>query len=283
MRRDSNRRQRPGQSFENKVLIAGGVILLLIIGLIIGMSMYSSSVNKNAKQFTSEQIASLVPNNTEDDTTSEAESASSSIGKSVDESKNTINNTVTNNKATNNTTKQNNANNTTTNSTSKSVSKSKKDAENLTKQNSTVKNTTTTKETKEISFAKPVEGDVIREFAKDNLVYSETLQEWVTHLGIDIKANKTTVVKASADGTVKSIKNDPRYGLTIIIDHDDGYQTIYSNLLTTEFVVEGEKVKQGQSIGTVGNTAVFEISDESHLHFEILKDSEQLDPNIYIK
>lgn len=280
MRRDSNRRQKPGQSFENKVLIAGGVILLLIIGLIIGMSMYSSSVNKNAKQFTSEQIASLVPNNTEDDTTSEAESASSSIGKSVDESKNTTNNS-TNNTVTNNTTKQSNTTNATTNTASKSVSKSKKDAENLTKQDNTTKSTT--KETKEISFVKPVEGDVIREFAKDNLVYSETLQEWVTHLGIDIKANKTTVVKASADGTVKSIKNDPRYGLTIIIDHDDGYQTIYSNLLTTEFVVEGEKVKQGQSIGTVGNTAVFEISDESHLHFEILKDSEQLDPNIYIK
>ena len=277
MRRDSNRRQKPGQSFENKVLIAGGVILLLIIGLIIGMSMYSSSVNKNAKQFTSEQIASLVPNNTEDDTTSEAESASSSIGKSVDESKNTTNNT-TNNTVTNNTTKQSNTTNATTNTASKSVSKSKKNAENLTKQENTTKSTT-----KEISFAKPVEGDVIREFAKDNLVYSETLQEWVTHLGIDIKANKTTVVKASADGTVKSIKNDPRYGLTIIIDHDDGYQTIYSNLLTTEFVVEGEKVKQGQSIGTVGNPAVFEISDESHLHFEILKDSEQLDPNIYIK
>lgn len=281
MRRDSNRRQRPGQSFENKVLIAGGVILLLIIGLIIGMSIYSDSMNKNAKQFSSEEIASLVPNNKEDNIiTSEAESASSSIGKSVDESKNTTNNT-TNNTVTKNTTKQSNTTNATTNTASKSVSKSKKNAENLTKQENTTKSTT--KETKEISFAKPVEGDIIREFAKDNLVYSETLQEWVTHLGIDIKANKTTVVKASADGTVKSIKNDPRYGLTIIIDHDDGYQTIYSNLLTTEFVVEGEKVKQGQSIGTVGNTAVFEISDESHLHFEILKDSEQLDPNIYIK
>ena len=281
MRRDSNRRQRPGQSFENKVLIAGGVILLLIIGLIIGMSIYSDSMNKNAKQFSSEEIASLVPNNKEDNIiTSEAESASSSIGKSVDESKNTTNNT-TNNTVTKNTTKQSNTTNATTNTASKSVSKSKKNAENLTKQENTTKSTT--KETKEISFAKPVEGDIIREFAKDNLVYSETLQEWVTHLGIDIKANKTTVVKASADGTVKSIKNDPRYGLTIIIDHDDGYQTIYSNLLTTEFVVEGEKVKQGQSVGTVGNTAVFEISDESHLHFEILKDSEQLDPNIYIK
>ena len=282
MRRDSNRRQRPGQSFENKVLIAGGVILLLIIGLIIGMSIYSDSMNKNAKQFSSEEIASLVPNNKEDNIiTSEAESASSSIGKSVDESKNTTNNAV-NNTVTNNTTKQSNTTNaTTTNTASKSVSKSKKNAKNSTKQDNTTQSTT--KETKEISFAKPVEGDVIREFAKDNLVYSETLQEWVTHLGIDIKANKTTVVKASADGTIRSIKNDPRYGLTIIIDHDNGYQTIYSNLLTTEFVVEGEKVKQGQSIGTVGNTAVFEISDESHLHFEILKDSEQLDPNIYIK
>lgn len=282
MRRDSNRRQRPGQSFENKVLIAGGVILLLIIGLIIGMSIYSDSMNKNAKQFSSEEIASLVPNNKEDNIiTSEAESASSSIGKSVDESKNTTNNAV-NNTVTNNTTKQSNTTNaTTTNIASKSVSKSKKNAKNSTKQDNTTQSTK--KETKEVSFAKPVEGDVIREFAKDNLVYSETLQEWVTHLGIDIKANKTTVVKASADGTIRSIKNDPRYGLTIIIDHDDGYQTIYSNLLTTEFVVEGEKVKQGQSIGTVGNTAVFEISDESHLHFEILKDSEQLDPNIYIK
>ena len=282
MRRDSNRRQRPGQSFENKVLIAGGVILLLIIGLIIGMSIYSDSMNKNAKQFSSEEIASLVPNNKEDNIiTSEAESASSSIGKSVDESKNTTNNAV-NNTVTNNTTKQSNTTNaTTTKTASKSVRKSKKNAKNSTKQDNTTQSTT--KEPKEITFAKPVEGDVIREFAKDNLVYSETLQEWVTHLGIDIKANKTTVVKASADGTIRSIKNDPRYGLTIIIDHNDGYQTIYSNLLTTEFVVEGEKVKQGQSIGTVGNTAIFEISDESHLHFEILKDSEQLDPNIYIK
>ena len=98
------------------------------------------------------------------------------------------------------------------------------------------------------------------------MIYSETLKEWVTHLGIDIKADKTTVVKAAEAGTVKSIKNDPRYGLTIVIDHGDGMQTVYANLLTSEFVVEGEKVEKGQSIGTVGNTAVFEIADEPHLH-----------------
>ena len=120
-------------------------------------------------------------------------------------------------------------------------------------------------------------------YAKDNLVYSETLQEWTTHLGIDIKAEKTTVVKAAEAGTVKSIKNDPRYGLTIVIEHNDGYETVYSNLLSSEFVVEGEKVERGQSIGTVGNTAAFEVADEPHLHFEILKDSIPIDPTTYMK
>ena len=53
-------------------------------------------------------------------------------------------------------------------------------------------------------------------------------------------------------------------------------------MLTSEFVVEGEKVKTGQTIGTVGNTATFESKDESHLHFEILKDNEQVDPKLYV-
>ena len=114
------------------------------------------------------------------------------------------------------------------------------------------------------------------------MLYSNTLNEWTTHLGIDIKADKTTVVKAAYEGTVESIKNDPRYGLTVIIEHDDGFKTVYSNLLTSEFVVEGEKVKTGQTIGTVGNTATFESKDESHLHFEILKDNEKVDPTLYV-
>ena len=42
-------------------------------------------------------------------------------------------------------------------------------------------------------------------------------------------------------------------------------------------------IKQGQTIGTVGNTATFEIADDPHLHFEILKDGEYVDPNLYIK
>ena len=123
----------------------------------------------------------------------------------------------------------------------------------------------------------------MRNYAKDSLIYSETLEEWIVHLGIDIKAERTTVVKASEAGTIASIKNDPRYGLTVVIEHVNGFKTIYSNLLTTEFVTEGEKVEKGQAIGTVGNSASFEIVDEPHLHFEILKDDINVDPNIYLK
>ena len=136
---------------------------------------------------------------------------------------------------------------------------------------------------KELTFVKPTEGEIICEYAKDNLIYSETLKEWITHTAIDIKADKTSVIKSAANGVVKSIVNDPRYGLTVVIEHDDGYETVYSNLLTAEFVVVGEEIAQGQTIGTAGNTASFESSMECHLHFELLKDGEYLDPTIYLK
>lgn len=135
----------------------------------------------------------------------------------------------------------------------------------------------------EEQFIKPVDGEIITGYSMDSLIYSNTLEEWITHRGIDIKAEKTTVVKAAASGTVKYIKEDPRYGLSITIEHSNGFQTIYSSLLSTEFVKEGDVVTQGQTIGTIGNSAVFETADGSHLHFEIVKDGEYVNPDIYIK
>ena len=102
-------------------------------------------------------------------------------------------------------------------------------------------------------------------------------------MGVDIKAEKATVVKAAAEGKVKSIKNDPRYGITVVVEHVNGFKTIYSNLLTAEFVNEEETVKKGQTLGTVGNTATFEIADAPHLHFEIQKNDVSLDPTLYLK
>lgn len=136
---------------------------------------------------------------------------------------------------------------------------------------------------KELKFAAPVEGEIIKDFASETLVYSKTLDEWTTHLGIDIKGNKTAVVKAAEDGTVESIKNDPRYGLTVTIAHQDGFKTVYSNLLTTEFVKEGDKVSKGDTIATIGESASFEVLDEPHLHFEMYKDEMAVNPTVYLK
>ena len=132
-------------------------------------------------------------------------------------------------------------------------------------------------------FEMPVAGVIIREYAKESLLYSPTLDEWVTHLGVDIEAPKTSVVMASAPGKVVAIKNDPRYGLTVVIEHTRGFKTVYSNLLTAEYVSIGEEVSAGQTIGTIGNTATFEILDEYHLHFEILENDENVDPTQYLK
>ena len=136
---------------------------------------------------------------------------------------------------------------------------------------------------KEYKFSAPVSGEIIKDYADDTLVYSNTLEEWTTHTGIDIKASKTSVVASAEEGIVESIKNDPRYGLTVTIKHGDDYKTVYSNLLTAEFVKEGEEVEKGQTIGTVGDTASFEVADEPHLHFEIYKNGKNVNPTIYLK
>lgn len=262
-----------------------GVSALVVI--LVGLLIYSKSLSDNVQNGTMnlEKIAKQNEENLQNTTNTlentNSASVSTEIGKSVEEAKN---------ETTNNTAIQSNTNsaNNTSNQAKNSVSSKSPNATNSNntsnkKETNKPVETKTKESQKELNFEKPVDGEIVKEYAKDNLVYSNTLQEWTTHLGIDIKADKTTVVKAAETGTVKTIKNDPRYGLTIVIEHENGYQTIYSNLLSSEFVVEGEKVEKGQSIGTVGNTAAFEIADEAHLHFEVLKDSIQVDPNIYLK
>lgn len=246
------------------------IIAILVTSLIVYLLNINSSKN-NGEIASQEEVKTSDVQNNDDD----FESVSIDIGKSVNEAKNEIkeNTSNTNSNTAANTNTQKATPNTTSENTVASSSK------NTNKENTTkTENTDKKEETTEIKFVAPVKGEVLREFAKDSLVYSDTLEEWITHTGVDIKADKTTVVKAAAKGKVESIKNDPRYGLTVIVSHDGGYKTVYANLLTAEYVVEGEDLEEGQTIGTVGNSASFEVADDYHLHFEIIKDGEYLNP-----
>jgi murein DD-endopeptidase MepM/ murein hydrolase activator NlpD len=128
----------------------------------------------------------------------------------------------------------------------------------------------------------PVIGDVSFDYAMDRLVYSKTLEDWRTHSGIDLAADRGTNVKAAADGFISEVKNDPRFGITVIIDHQNGLKTVYANLASDEVVVPNQKVKEGDVIGAIGNTALFESAEQPHLHFEVLMDNRPVDPKEYL-
>lgn len=258
MRRREKRTR--GKSYKF-LYITGAVAIFLTIMIITLYSIYNKQLNDISKSMLStEQIIGLVPNE-EVNTANPVQVTGSTISKTIEEVQKEIENQVEENEV-----------------------KNKEVIDNTIKTNAEEQNIPTVKEVKkELSFAYPVEGEILREYAMDELIFSETLDEWTVHQGLDIKADRTTVVKTAEAGTVVAIKNDPRYGLTVIIEHEDGFKTVYSNLLTTEFIAEDENVEKGQSIGTVGNSAVFEIADEPHLHFEMIKNGEYVDPKLYLK
>lgn len=128
----------------------------------------------------------------------------------------------------------------------------------------------------------PVEGKVGNDFTRDTLVYSETLEEWTGHKGIDILAAEGTEIVAALSGKVLEVYKDELWGIVIIIDHGDGLMTKYANLSTGEMVQEGITVNKGDVISKVGKTASIEMMMESHIHFEVIKDGINIDPKNYI-
>lgn len=279
MRRENRKRLREDGLDVKKVLyISGSIIAVAIIGFVVAFFVYGNEMEQDINLGT-------LNTNRIDSYTENTQQASSEFGRTVNEMENemasgteiTTKYAVNTSNIESNTIKENTTANANTDKNNKTGNNKKTSSNQQSNVNEKIE------KIKDPTFQKPVKGEIMREYAKDKLVYSNTLGEWITHNGVDIKADKTTVVKAAEEGTVKSIKNDPRYGLTVVIEHTNGFISVYSNLLTAEFVVEGEKVKQGQTIGTVGTTATFEISDEPHLHFEIKKDGENLDPTLYIK
>lgn len=299
MRRNSRGMYEDTDNYKVVLLVAGGILLVAVITFFVVYGIYSNKVSSSEIAKTNDESSKIDVSRYNTNTTS----VSSSIGKDINEVKDTTEENILSNNDTDNANIIVIDNEQSNNQNQSSVGSVAEINDNQASQTTEPTAATqepvqepgaetasdsaqepTEQEEKEPSFKNPIEnGTVMREFAKENLVYSDTLEEWITHVGLDIKADKTTVVKAAEAGTVESIKNDPRYGLTVIIKHAKDYKTVYSNLLTTEFVNVGDKVEVGQSIGTVGNSAAFEIADEPHLHFEIVKAGEKVDPSLYIK
>ncbi|MGN0621170.1 MAG: peptidoglycan DD-metalloendopeptidase family protein [Porcipelethomonas sp.] len=124
----------------------------------------------------------------------------------------------------------------------------------------------------------PLEGDILNEFSSGELVKSKTTGAWQTHNGIDIKAAAGDAVSAADKGKVSAVDSDPLWGITVTIDHGNGIITRYCNLNEGVTVQVGQEVSSGEEIGAVGETADIESSEESHLHFEVLKNGSFVNP-----
>ncbi len=113
--------------------------------------------------------------------------------------------------------------------------------------------------------------------------YNSTLQCYYEHSGIDFAAEKGTPVVAAADGTVVSVTTGDRLlGSQVTIAHENGITTVYTFIDPAENLKAGDKVKQGDTIGTIAEPNGEEYKDGAHLHFEIFANGSLTDPNNYL-
>lgn len=99
------------------------------------------------------------------------------------------------------------------------------------------------------------------------------------HKGVDFKAPMGTPVYATSDGEVVKAEFHKGYGNHVIIRHDKQFSSLYGQLSKMEVKV-GQKIKRGDVIGAVGSSGA---STAPHLHYEVIKDGEAVDPEAYFR
>lgn len=132
-------------------------------------------------------------------------------------------------------------------------------------------------------MAAPVSGKLSKAHNAEVQVFSQTLQEYRVHLGIDILTEAAAPVLAAADGTVSNIWQDPMMGWCVALSHNGECLTVYKNLAEelAEGLSAGSSVQKGQLLGYVGDSAMMEIAEEPHLHMEMTVKGLQVDPMDY--
>ena len=136
------------------------------------------------------------------------------------------------------------------------------------------------------TFVSPLsECDLDVDFSDTVLVFSPTMNDYRTHTALDLSATLGQEVMAVADGVVKNIWQDPFMGTCVSIEHTGNAISYYKNLdpVVKEGLVIGAAVKAGDVIGAVGESAMNEVAQDPHLHFELKVNDKHVDPKEHIK
>lgn len=131
-------------------------------------------------------------------------------------------------------------------------------------------------------YTYPVSSTVTKNFSGDNPIFSETMQDWRAHRGVDLSAKTGDAVTAIAAGKVIDAYRDDLLGNTLVIEHDGGITAYYCGLGDTLLVKKDASVEAGQKIGSV-STVPCECAERPHLHLELKKDGKYFDPISVLK
>ena len=137
--------------------------------------------------------------------------------------------------------------------------------------------------TKPVNFVLPVSNaTIVKGFNADELQYNKTLNCWEIHKGLDLLASKGDEVLACYGGTIEDIYTNNLDGTTVVVTHENGFKSTYMGLDSSTNVEIGDSVTTGQKLGVVGTTCSSEADDGEHVHFELLKNGDKVDPASYI-
>lgn len=129
----------------------------------------------------------------------------------------------------------------------------------------------------ELKFYMPCNGTVSKNYNDATIAWNPTLKQYSTHTALDFISEDLNVY-CSADGIIKEIGYNNLDGNYVEISHEDGYTTRYLSLESPCTLKTGASVKHGQLLGKMSTTQGCESTDGAHLHFEMLKNGELINP-----
>jgi murein DD-endopeptidase MepM/ murein hydrolase activator NlpD len=127
-------------------------------------------------------------------------------------------------------------------------------------------------------FTWPVQGEILRSHSLETLSPDPTMGDWRTHAGLDVGCNLGARVLCMTRGTVSEVREDEWLGTCVRVDHGGGLESVYANLSPAPTVKVGDPLEIGAILGAVGSTAAAESGMGPHLHLEVFRDGESVDP-----
>ena len=124
---------------------------------------------------------------------------------------------------------------------------------------------------------------VTREYSEQEPSYSKTLNLWEIHKGLDVSANENQQIKSLLAGKIVSVFKDDKHGMSVKVKSENDIAVVYSNLNEKIEVKKDQKIKEGESLGIVGDTSAVESEEGTHVHIEAFKGKESIDPMSLIK